>query len=228
MQTEVFLLDAGDPPLSRTHTPPSLTSYSPTPRKTYRRPSFDSDQPKKYVTNSDKSVYNLKWQVGGKKQKYYRRGQSQEKITLPAPKHRQQRYTSQDPRRIISSTRVPVSKRPVETVPRPIVVARPSPPPPPKPPSAQKPSYPYAYPPMSDAVRLMMQPVDPTKPRLIARVQHIDKPLNLLQATKQLRIEHHYVDSPGEAEKVIDELRRKGFVETGIQTTETDGDEDED
>lgn len=81
---------------------------------------------------------------------------------------------------------------------------------------------------MSDAVRLMMQPVDPTKPRLIARVQHIDKPLNLLQATKQLRIEHHYVDSPSEAEKVIDELRRKGFVETGIQTTETDADEDED
>lgn len=141
MQTEVFLLNAGDPPLLQTPTPPSLTSYSSTPRKPYRRPSFDSEQPKMYVTNSDKSVYNLKWQVGGKKQKYYRRGQSQEKITLPAPKHRQQRYTSQDPRRIISSTRVPVSKRPVETAPRPIVVARPSPPPP-KPQSPQNPPTP--------------------------------------------------------------------------------------
>ena len=179
-----------------------------------------------YVTNSDKSVYNLKWQVGGKKQKYYPRGQSQEKISLPAPKHRQQRYTSQDPRRIISSTHIPTSKTPVESVPRRIVVTRPSPPP--KPPSPQKPSYPYAYPPMSDAVRLRMQPADPTKPRLIARVQHTDRPLNLLQGTKQLRIEHHYVDSPSEAEKVMDELRRKGFVETGIRTTETDADEDED
>ncbi|CAF4129832.1 unnamed protein product [Rotaria sordida] len=38
----------------------------------------------------------------------------------------------------------------------------------------------------------------------------------------KLKIEHHYVDSPAEAQRLIAKLHRKGFVETGIYTPAVD------
>ena len=160
--------------------------------------------------------------MGGKREKYHPRSQSKEKTSSDVPRHHQHRYTTQRPRHIITSTRSPVPKTAVKRVPKRAVVAPPPPPPPPPP----QPSYPYAYPPMSDAVRSRTESGDVSGARLIARVKHSDGTLNLLQGTKQLRIEHHYVDSETEAEKLISELRRKGYVQTGIETVATNSDDD--
>jgi hypothetical protein len=76
--------------------------------------------------------------------------------------------------------------------------------------------YPYAYPPMPVAEQI---PKSPRTNRTITRsgIKQTEKSINLLHSKNTLKIEHHYVDSPDQAQKLIDDLRRKGFVETGIE-----------
>ncbi|CAF4238135.1 unnamed protein product, partial [Rotaria magnacalcarata] len=59
------------------------------------------------------------------------------------------------------------------------------------------------------------QPVDDTVKKPTG-IRQSEKAANVY-SSKKLKIEHHYVDSPDEAERLIAELRQKGFVETGIE-----------
>lgn len=57
------------------------------------------------------------------------------------------------------------------------------------------------------------------KPKLIARVDQRDRAMNLFDGKERnLKIEHHYVDSKEEAEDLIDRLKKKGFIPAGIET----------
>ncbi len=42
--------------------------------------------------------------------------------------------------------------------------------------------------------------------------------MNFLPDRSEVKIGHHYANSAEGAQKLIDDLRRKGFVATGIQT----------
>lgn len=148
---------------------------------------------------------NLKWEVGGVAEKSYQRSRDhspqRDKSISPRThshvhrQHHQSEFNNQ-PTPIPTST-VPKQQRPPPT--QPIAYY-----------------YPYAYPPMP----AYQQPVEKSQRmnRSQGRIKQSDKSVNLVRNYNALKIEHHYVDSPNEAQKLIDDLRRKGFIETGIET----------
>jgi hypothetical protein len=89
--------------------------------------------------------------------------------------------------------------------------------------------YPFAYPPMPVYAPPVVEQV--TKPRQTNRtatkttkttktgIKQSEKATNLIHNGSKLKIEHHYVDSAAESERLINDLRRRGFVETGIETS---------
>lgn len=164
-------------------------------RKTYDR------KIKKFLTNTDKSVYNLKWEVGGVEHKNYQRNKSQ------SPRDKQINNTQSElPKRRHYQPKVINQSTPVTNYDTP----------------QEQPAvnyYPYAYPPMP----VQEQESDRTTQKLnkSRALRQSDRSVNLVQNTNQLKIEHHYVDSPSEAQRLIEDLRRRGFIETGIETPGT-------
>jgi hypothetical protein len=223
-------------------TPSSREYLSPQENTSSKSRQTDINSTKKFLTNSDKSVFNLRWKVRGVMQENYQRSRSrsqsqidkvQEKSTPrkhPRKHHHHQQPTEFDDEPMViptSAKTTPATKhetrpatkheiRPAtkdEATPTPVVYY-----------------YPYAYPPMP----VHEQPVQqqPMKMRRTNRttatttvvtkkpgIKQSDKSLNLVRSNNKLKIEHHYVDSPREAERLINELRRKGFVETGIKAS---------
>jgi hypothetical protein len=130
----------------------------------------DNHTTRKFLTNSHKSIFNLKWEVGGVAEKNYQRSRSHSQ-------HEKRNHYKKRPTHHNESMPIHNSGTSYQISPKPNVHY-----------------YPY---------------VDPQN-----RIKQSEKPRN----PNELRIEHHYVDSPSEAKKLIDDLRRKGFVETGIAT----------
>ncbi|CAF2116667.1 unnamed protein product [Rotaria magnacalcarata] len=135
----------------------------------------DNNEPKRYVSNSHKSVFNLKWKIPGSKQNTIQTEQMY--MANPNPGYA-------------------VANAPVEYY------------------------YPYARPPEATKKKQLPkktshQPVDDTVKKPTG-IRQSEKAANVY-SSKKLKIEHHYVDSPDEAERLIAELRQKGFVETGIE-----------
>jgi hypothetical protein len=57
----------------------------------------------------------------------------------------------------------------------------------------------------------VLEPQRPNRTRTKTGVKQNEK-------SSHLKIQHHFVDSPLEARKVIDDLRQKGFIEIGHHT----------
>jgi len=144
-----------------------------TPREEISYPNrrTDNHTGKKFLTNSDKSIFNLKWEVGGVAEKR---------------NHYQKRPTPHNESMPIHNSGTSYEASP-------------------------KPNVHYYYPPVPDTPKRMNRPPN--------RIKQNERPVNLRRNPNELRIEHHYVDSPSEAKKLIDDLRRKGFFETGITTS---------
>ena len=96
--------------------------------------------------------------------------------------------------------------------------------------------YPFAYPPMPVYEQPVQKPVAKriTRPQNTNReiapritttttktgIKQSDKSLNLIRNDNRSKIQHHYVDSEDHAQIVIDDLRRKGFVETNMESSD--------
>lgn len=139
--------------------------------------STDPNAPKRYLSNSQKSVFNLKWD---------------------------------DP---VIEKRNEIPKEPMYTY-NPNVAYHP--------PTVPVTYYPYAHPPRmpktepNESKKTVRQPIIERTMKTSTRKQ-TEKPVSSVQGSNRLKIEHHYVDSPDEAQRIIEELRRRGFVETGIE-----------
>ncbi|CAF1285222.1 unnamed protein product [Rotaria sp. Silwood1] len=179
------------------------------------QPVNDNNITKKYLTNSQKSMFCLKWESGGVAEQYYQRSRSKSKsqhhlnIEKHSPwkdsstlrYHEQQSGLNSKPKHIEK----PKITHQTSSVPK-----------------AYR--YPYAYPPMSVDVQIVpeksgkRQNTHRTITIAKSRIKQSDRSINLVRDTNKLKIEHHYVDSPAEAQRLIEDLQRKGFVETGIHT----------
>jgi hypothetical protein len=51
-------------------------------------------------------------------------------------------------------------------------------------------------------------------------IKQSDKSINLIRNDNRSKIHRHYVDSDEQAQRVINDLRRKGFVETTMETSD--------
>ncbi|CAF4167250.1 unnamed protein product [Rotaria sordida] len=174
---------------------------------------INSNMMKRYLTNTDKSVFNLKWENRDVAQQHSQRSRSQSQHDINKEKetprkHSDTHHHKEQPELNYESTK---TENPNTTY-----QARPAP-------TANY--YPYAYPPMpvDEQPVVLPQPVKQRNTnRTITRTRQSDKSINLVRNNGKLKIEHHYVDSPAEAQRLIAKLHRQGFVETGIYTPAVD------
>jgi hypothetical protein len=189
-----------------------MNDRTPKPKPSHENRTADNNTTKKYLTNSDKSIYNLKWQVGNVVQENYlpRRRHSQHDKSRErsssssqnhSHKHRHHHHHHRQEQSELNNKSMPISNSPTSyhTSSQPVAYY-----------------YPYAYPPMP--AYSVNKPQRTSKTMRESRINQNENSDNLLRNTNQLKIEHHYVNSPDEAQKLIDDLRRKGFVPTGIET----------
>ena len=67
------------------------------------------------------------------------------------------------------------------------------------------------------------EPAVQSQPKSVAaskrpKIKQSERTLNLAPERTGLKVEHHFVDSPKQAQKLIEQLRQRGFIETGIET----------
>ena len=199
-------------------------------QKPHNNQQLDRYMKKTYLTNSDKSVFNLRWEIGGVAQKHYQRSRSLgHSNSINGPRrhshahhhhhhhhhhHRHhQHHHSEQPEYYNEPMIIPSPDGYYDGIAGPVEYY-----------------YPYAYPPIPiyekplppQSVEVAQQVIKsqrPNKPipKSRAGITQSEKSINLFDGSSNLKIEHHYVDSPIEARRVIANLRRKGYVETGIE-----------
>ncbi|CAF0813882.1 unnamed protein product, partial [Didymodactylos carnosus] len=195
---------------------------------------------KSFLTNSDKSVFNLKWEVGGTAEKHYQRsrGRLVEDNREVSPKQ-------PDSGRRVSHHYIQTDKPQILINPPPVYY------------------YPYAYPPPMiphpvyyDGSHLVPPPppepvmehtttqvgnghisqrmlddtskIHPTLKRNTIKqaVKQSDKSINLIRGFDKIKVKHHYVDSPEKVKELMQSLQNKGYVRSGIQMDEDEDDDD--
>ncbi|CAF3235029.1 unnamed protein product [Rotaria sp. Silwood2] len=189
-----------------------LIDVTPKTRRSYEYQPKNSNTTKRFLTNSDKSIFNLKWENRHVAEQNYQRNKSQSQQDLSkeknSPRNDSHTYHHQkQPGLNYKPMHIGNSNTAHQAQPVPILNY-----------------YPYAHPPMPIKKKSIPQkpvkqqdtnrttPTTETRPR----IKQSDKSINLVRDTNKLKIEHHYVDSPEEAQRLIDKLQRRGFVETGI------------
>lgn len=163
---------------------------------------MDGNTTKKYLTNSDKSVYNLQWQLGAIEKSKPR----QNKHSNQYDTNRNQNSPRRSERNYIPENQM--NRQPISREQR----------------QHEAYNYPYAYPPTHADRHQTMADSQNTDKIITARrikVKQSDRAVNLLRKPDRMRVVHHYVDSPTEADKLVTELQRKGYVQADDDIIDT-------